>query len=84
MTTSSMKQVPTPKQALRTWAKKNDIYPAKLAHDCCFTPAHAWEILKGDRDITYETLGRLLIAYGVAGPAPEIASAMRQEVKSSC
>lgn len=71
---------PNPKQALRNWAERNEIYPARLARELHCTEAHAWEILKGDRAITLPTLARLLVVYGKDGPALAIAEAMKVQL----
>lgn len=69
----------SPKQALQAWAQVKEIAPTDLAIQTGMSYQHAWNIMRGEYPITYETLGKLLVVFGVEGPAPAIAEAMRAE-----
>lgn len=61
------KQLPvpsSPKQALQIWAKQRNLTPTQFAKDTKYSYAYAWSILSGEADITLETLGRIVVAYG--------------------
>ncbi len=77
-TTMPMPQI-APKEILREWTRKRNITPALLAKQTAFSYQHAWNIIDGETEISFETLGVLLIAYGIRGPAPAIAKAMREQ-----
>lgn len=66
-----------PNAILRKWlaTKETSIYQLKQILNCTY--AHAWSVVRGKRDVTPETLGKLLIAFGSDGPAPAMAEHMR-------
>ena len=67
------------KQILQDWTRKRNITPALLSKQTGFSYQHAWNIIDGETEISFETLGVLLIVYGIRGPAPAIAKAMREQ-----
>lgn len=54
----------TPKQALKDWVKQNGISIKEFAEKMGYTYAYAWQLTSGSADVTYETLGRMAVAYG--------------------
>lgn len=66
-----------PNNLLRKWLAEQgtSIYELMRALGCSYP--HAWLIVRGKRDVTPETLGKLLIAFGADGPAPQMAEHMR-------
>jgi transcriptional regulator with XRE-family HTH domain len=54
----------TPKQALQAWVKANGITIKEFSEKMGYTYAYAWQLTSGSADITYETLGRMAVAYG--------------------
>lgn len=68
----------TPKQALQDWAKKTGITSTKFANDMSYTYNYAYQLLKGDADVTLETLGRFVVTYGTVAAQP-IAAAFQDE-----
>lgn len=62
----------SPKQALQIWAQQHNITPAQFAKDTEYSYQHAWNILAGETDVTLETLGRIVIAYGTDSVLPVI------------
>ncbi len=58
------------KTALQNWANRNGITAAKFARATGYSYQHAWNLLAGVTDPTPETLGRIVIAYGIKSAAP--------------
>lgn len=54
----------TPKQALKDWVKQNGISIKEFAEKMGYTYAYAWQLTSGSADVTYETLGRMTVAFG--------------------
>lgn len=61
----------TPNQFLAAWLKKKRISPAKCNRKLGYQSAYIYQILSksNPRPVTFELLGRLLVAYGSRGPA---------------
>jgi plasmid maintenance system antidote protein VapI len=55
---------PTPTEALREWAQANGMNAAKFSRASGFSYMYAWMLLNGDKAITSETFGRLVLAFG--------------------
>jgi transcriptional regulator with XRE-family HTH domain len=62
-------------ELLKTWLKRRDISITEFARKTGYTYVHAWGLVNGSRNITHETLGRLLVTYG-ADAVKEIAPAV--------
>lgn len=60
----------TPKAALVEWAEKNEVTPANFALDMDYTYNHAYQLLRGDAEVTPEMLGRFIITYGTEAAQP--------------
>ncbi len=54
----------SPKQALQNWAIGNRITPVMFAAVMGYTYNHAYQILRGNADVTFDVLGRFTVAYG--------------------
>ena len=49
---------------LRAWAEQNKISPAEFARAMDYSYNHAYQLLRGNVEVTENTLGRLALAYG--------------------
>lgn len=74
-----MAKTNTPEKILRAWAKQKGWSASDLAQASGLSYQHAWNLLRGRSRVTYETLGRLLVALNSEGPALAIAEAMKTE-----
>jgi len=52
------------KDLLNDWLEEQDISITQFAEDMGYTYSYAWNLLRGNRPIVVETLGRLVKAYG--------------------
>lgn len=52
------------KERLRNWADRNGIRPADFAKKMGYSYNHAFQLLRGNADVTPEMIGRLVLAYG--------------------
>jgi hypothetical protein len=69
----------TANQILAVWLKAHDKSIAQLCRDCGYISGYPYQLLlRHPRPITYEVIGRLLVIYGLDGPAVAMAKAMRQ------
>lgn len=48
------------KQILQTWAEKHDISPTALMRYTGYSYQHAWDLLRGTREVNEGTIGRIL------------------------
>jgi hypothetical protein len=53
------------KQGLSTWASLNQIRPSDFARAMGYTPAYAWNLLRGSAPVTLPTVGLFLLRYGI-------------------
>lgn len=72
----------TPKQALIKWADDKQITPPSFSREMGYTYQHAYQLLRGQADVTFELLGRMAVVYGADTIAP-IVSAMRETVSAA-
>jgi len=70
-------QSPTPKTALRAWADSNEVTPAEFGRKMGYTYNHAYQLLRGEAEVTVDMLGRFVVAYG-AEASRTIAAAFAQ------
>lgn len=68
----------TPKDALQSWANKNHISPAEFGRKMGYSYNHAYQLMRGEAEVTIDMLGRFMVAYG-ADDAKEIAAAFQDE-----
>lgn len=68
--------------ALRAWAEEQQISPADFARKMDYSYNHAYQILRGDKVATLETLGRLALKYG-ADAVSNVVSRMDGQVDLS-
>ena len=54
----------TPKETLKAWAEANQVTPPQFARAMGYTYNHAYQILRGNADVTFDVLGRFTVAYG--------------------
>jgi plasmid maintenance system antidote protein VapI len=52
------------KRALQQWAEENGIKPPEFARRMDYSYQHAYRLLRGDLDVTNDTIGRLVLNYG--------------------
>ncbi len=52
------------KNLLSEWLEEQDISITQFAEDMGYTYSYAWNLLRGNRPIVVETLGRIVKAYG--------------------
>lgn len=60
----------TAKEALQNWANDKNITPPTFARDMGYSYNHAYQLLRGESDVTLETLGRFVVAYGLQAAQP--------------
>jgi len=74
------KDIATPNQLLADWLKARDKSIAQMCRDCGYISGYPYQLLlkAHPRPITHEVVGRLLIVYGLDGPAVAMAEAIRQ------
>lgn len=63
------------KAILKEWAVENSVTPARFAQITGYAYDHAWGLIAGKRELTTETIGRLVQA-GYTSLAERIAQAM--------
>lgn len=63
------------KTVLKEWATENAVTPARFAQITGYAYDHAWGLMNGKRELTTETIGRLVQA-GYVSLAERIAKAM--------
>jgi plasmid maintenance system antidote protein VapI len=51
-------------KALRRWAEEGNISPTDFAQVTGYTYQHAYNLLRGNGQVTDDTLGRILRTYG--------------------
>lgn len=78
----SVQKQKEPRQILRSWLKNKGISISQCNRDCGYQSNYMMLITSptNARKMTYEVIGRLLVTYGIEGPAIAIASAMRADV----
>jgi len=54
----------TPKEALIAWAKANGVTPPQFTKTMGYSYNHAYQLLRGNSDVTFDLLGRFTVAYG--------------------
>jgi plasmid maintenance system antidote protein VapI len=52
------------KQGLQKWADRNFIRPADFARKMGYSYNHAYQLLRGEENVTADMLGRIVITYG--------------------
>lgn len=65
-----MTETMTAKQALQDWAAKTRVTPTEFARKMGYTYNHAYQLLRGNVEVTLETLGRFVVAYGAKAAQP--------------
>lgn len=53
-------------KAFQMWAKREAIRPIDFATKTGYSYIHAYNLLRGASDVTFETLGRIMLGYGTA------------------
>lgn len=76
MNTKNVLQDTSPDDRLRGWIDRSGLNIPQFAREMGYSYNHALLVVKGERPITEETLGRLLITYGPDGPAWPVAQAL--------
>ena len=69
----------TPNNILSKWMKVHKKNAAEVARETGYTYGHIYQISKGIVPVTPDFVGRLLVVYGVDGPAVEMARLLRAE-----
>jgi len=67
----------SPHRTLSRWLKAQKKTTKEFSNETGYSYIHAYQIRRGAEAITDATVGRLLIVYGVEGPAPAIAEVLR-------
>lgn len=52
------------KTAMAQWVEQQGIRPVDFARRMGYSSAYGWSLLRGQAEVTSETLGRFLVAYG--------------------
>lgn len=52
------------KERLQEWAERNGIRPADFAREMGYSYNHAYQLLRGNAEVTTDMLGRMVLAYG--------------------
>ena len=52
------------KTAMAQWVEQQGIRPVDFARKMGYSSAYGWSLLRGQAEVTTETLGRFLVAYG--------------------
>jgi len=81
MQKSSVREQKEPSQILRSWLEDEGISISQCNRDCGYQSNYMMLITSptNPRKMTYEVVGRLLVTYGIDGPAITLAAAMRDE-----
>lgn len=66
---------------LKAWADELQKSPSVFNAEMGYASDQGYKLLNGKRRMTFESIGRLLVVYGVDGPAMQIADAMRAAKK---
>lgn len=68
----------TPNKFLALWLKEKGLTINEINKRCGYESNYLYQLLmpNGQRPVTYEVLGRLLVAYGKGGPAVAMAALM--------
>lgn len=80
MPRTPLPELEAPRQALLDWCQQHNVGPQELATGLHCNYQHAWTVLRSRYRISPSLIGRLLIHYGVTGPAPAIAAAFKQQL----
>lgn len=67
----------TTNKILKAWADAFQKTPSVFNAEMGYASDQGYKLLAGERRVTFETVGRLLVVYGAAGPAAQIAEVMR-------
>ena len=78
---STREAIATPNELLRRWLKSQHKTVADFNREMGYWSNYAYQLtaVHNPRPITHETIGRLLVTYGLDGPALKIAEAVRKE-----
>lgn len=70
----------TPNKFLSLWLKEKGITIAEINKRCGYESNYLYQLLmqSDPKPVTFEVLGRLLVAYGKSGPAVAMAALMQK------
>lgn len=68
----------TQNKILISWVRKARKTKSQFNRDMGYSSNQGYLLLSNKRNVTYETIGRLLVVYGADGPAEQIAEALRR------
>ena len=74
-----LRSLETPEKFFSEWAYAHSVTPSILSEQTGFSYQHCWGLLSGSKKITLCTLSVLLVTFGEAGPAIELAKTMRPQ-----
>lgn len=80
MPITSLPELGPARKTLRDWCLRHHVGPAQLAEALHCEYKYAWAVLRGNYRISLPLIGRLLIAFGVNGPAPAMAAVFKAEL----
>ncbi|PKN93962.1 MAG: hypothetical protein CVU44_06050 [Chloroflexi bacterium HGW-Chloroflexi-6] len=71
------------KTAMAQWVEQQGVRPVDFARKMGYSSAYAWSLLRGQANVTTETLGRFVMAYGSQAAGEVLALASTTEVVST-